>query len=105
MYKTNKRFCAKAAERQHHKELGDKLNAARVEVRELADGYAFRLASGAISLLELADWADAERRCCPFFAIAIETERGNGPTWLRITGRVGVKQFIRAEFKELAAGS
>jgi len=92
-------------ERHRHKEIGEKLNAARVEAKELADGYALRLRPGMISLVELADWVDAERKCCPFLGLAIEAERENGPTWLKITGREGVKQFIRMEFKDLTAAS
>lgn len=89
------------AERQHKKEIGDKMAASRVETNELPDGYAFRFRPGGVSLAELADWVESERRCCPFFDLTIETEREGGPVWLKITGREGVKQFIRGEFKGL----
>jgi hypothetical protein len=34
----------------------------------------------------------------------VEAERENGPVSLRITGREGVKAFIRGEFKVLKVG-
>lgn len=88
-----------AAERAHKKHIGDKMAASRVETTELPNGYAFRFQSGGVTLMELADWVDSERRCCPFFDMAIETEREGGAVRLRIMGREGVKQFIRGEFK------
>jgi hypothetical protein len=72
-----------------------------VEAAELPNGYAFRFRPGGVSLVELADWVESERRCCPFFDLAIEAEREGGPVWLKITGREGVKQFITAELKSL----
>jgi hypothetical protein len=37
-------------------------------------------------------------KCCPFFEIDLNVEREQGGLWLRLTGREGVKQLIRAEF-------
>jgi hypothetical protein len=89
------------AERLHKKQIGEKMAASRVEVNELPNGYAIRYRPGGVSLVELADWVESERRCCPFFDLAIETEREGGPVWLKITGREGVQQFIREEVKSL----
>ena len=89
------------AERAHKKQISEKMAASRVETNELPNGYAFRFRPEGVTLIELADWVDSERRCCPFFDMAIETEREGGPVWLKITGREGVKQFIRGEFKGL----
>jgi hypothetical protein len=89
------------AEREHKKEIGERMAASRVEAAELPNGYAFRFRPGGVSLVELADWVESERRCCPFFDLAIEAEREGGPVWLKITGREGVKQFITAELKSL----
>lgn len=88
-------------QRAHKKQITEKMEAARLETREIADGYIFRFRPDAISLAEIADWVGTERVCCPFFDLAIESERENGPLSLRITGREGVKQFIRAEFHTL----
>jgi hypothetical protein len=88
-------------ERAHKKQIGEKMAASQVETKELANGYAYRYRPGGVSLVELADWVESERRCCPFFDMALETEREGGPVWLKITGRESVKQFIRGEFKGL----
>jgi len=87
------------AERAHKKQIGEKMAASQVETKELPYGYAYRYRPGGVSLVELADWVESERRCCPFFDMAIETKREGGPVWLKITGRQGVKEFIRGEFK------
>ena len=88
-----------ATERAHKKQIGEKMAASQLETKELPNGYAYRYRPGGVSLVELADWVESERRCCPFFDMALETEREGGPVWLKITGREGVKQFIRGEFK------
>jgi hypothetical protein len=82
-------------EREHKKQISVKMLAARIETTELANGYVFRFRPDAVSLADLADWVATERVCCPFFDLAIEAERENGPLALRITGRDGVKEFIR----------
>jgi len=83
----------------HKAQISQKMKIARAERKELANGYAFRFRPEAVSLLELADWVSSEARCCPFFDMSIEAEPDGGPLWLRLTGKEGVKQFIRMEFK------
>jgi len=91
-------------QREHKKEIALKMESARIETKELADGYVFRFRPDGISFAEIADWVATERVCCPFFDLAVEADRENGPLSLRITGREGVKQFIRGEFKVLKVG-
>jgi hypothetical protein len=38
-----------------------------------------------------------ERLCCPFFGFTLRVEPERGALWLSLTGREGVKPFIRAE--------
>ncbi len=83
----------------HKNQISAKMRSARVEIKELADGYAFRYRPGGVSLVELADWVDTEALCCPFFDMAISIEREGGPVWLTLRGKEGVKQFIWSEFK------
>lgn len=85
------------AELRRKEELGSRLWASVQETRELPDGYAFRLPADAASLQTAGEWVALERVCCPFFSFGVEAEREGGPVWLRLTGREGVKQFIRAE--------
>ena len=86
-----------ASERLRYNELARKLSEARAEVRELPDGYAFRVLRGKLSLAELGEFVSLESRCCPFFDFAMELEHNNGPLWLKLQGSEGVKPFIRAE--------
>ena len=95
-------FCSltalNAAEREHHKELGQKLRTGIKEIRELSDGYAFRLSGERQTIVMVAEWIALERLCCPFFAFQLEIGSDPNPIWLRITGREGVKQFMQSEF-------
>jgi hypothetical protein len=84
-------------EREQHELLSRQLFALVAEVREVRDGYAFRLA-GPISLVIVAQWVELESKCCPFFDFNVALGRQQGPLWLRVTGQSGVKKAIRAEF-------
>lgn len=75
------------------------------EIRELPNGYAFNLPNESDVLLKVAEFIALERLCCPFFGFALEVEPEGGALWLHLTGREGVKPFIRAEIGELAGES
>lgn len=94
-----------AQERQHQQELGKSLRSALLGVQELPDGYEFEFASGRANYQTLAEFTPLEQACCPFFDISIRLEREHGKLWWRLTGRDGVKPFIRAEFTNWFGGS
>lgn len=74
----------------------------RIEkVRELPNGYEFSLAGGPTVISQLAEFVSLEKLCCPFLNFVIEIEAEGGPVWLRLTGREGVKAFIREEIAGL----
>ena len=85
-------------ERDRYNQLTAEVARARLEIRELPDGYAFRVQQETVAIADLAEWISFERKCCPFFSFEIELERDNGPLWLKLKGREGVKPFIRSEF-------
>lgn len=87
------------AEREHHKQLGGKLMAARKEIVETTKGYEFQYSPADVSLAELADWVGAESKCCPFFDFHLDVEHEGKLLCLRLTGGEGIKEFIRAEFQ------
>jgi hypothetical protein len=87
-----------SAERARYKVLAEKLKAAKVETKEETNGYAFRINTAEASLVDLAEWVNFEKRCCPFFDFEISLAREGGPLWLKVSGREGVKQFISDEF-------
>ncbi len=85
-------------ERTHHKQLTEKLLAARKEIVETEKGYEFQFSPKSVSLAELAEWVVAESKCCPFFDFHIDLENEGKLICLRLTGEEGIKQFIRTEF-------
>lgn len=87
-----------AEERAHHKQLSEKLMAARKAIVETDRGYEFQFGPGDATLAELAEWVVNESKCCPFFDFHIDLENEGKLICLRLTGEEGVKQFIRAEF-------
>ena len=84
--------------RARHRALATQIRPAIVRFSELDDGYAAEFAMTDETLMRLAEFVSLERLCCPFFTLAVEVGRERGPLSLRITGRDGVKPFIRAEF-------
>lgn len=85
-------------ERRRILALLENLKIRKEEVKELPDGYAFRYRMDSETFREAAEFITYERLCCPFFEFELAAERENGAMWLRLRGREGVKDFIRAEF-------
>ncbi|MEW6734223.1 MAG: hypothetical protein AB1489_23050 [Acidobacteriota bacterium] len=84
-------------QRERRLQLAKQLQSSVKELRELPDGYAFRLPAEPTICLQAAEFITLESRCCPFLTLTIELEREGGPLWLRLTGQQGVKEFLRAE--------
>ncbi|HYH84217.1 MAG TPA: hypothetical protein VEX60_01975 [Pyrinomonadaceae bacterium] len=93
------------SQRARHVAAAGELFRAVMEIRELPGGYAFRLPAGADTLLKAAEFVSLERLCCPFLGFMLEVEPEGGPAWLRLTGREGVKAFIREEVGGLLGGA
>jgi len=87
-----------AEQRKHHRDLTARLRESVAEVREMADGYGFRLPADTAHINLAAEWITLERLCCPFFAFQIDVGSDGQPLWLRLTGRDGVKPFMQSEF-------
>ncbi len=89
-------------ERKQHIKLTHEIMSTLVAHRELPQGCSFQIDPTRVSLLELAEWAGRERKCCPFFNFQIALDGpAEGQLTLPLTGREGVKQFIRTEFREV----
>lgn len=84
--------------RKRHIEVMKQLHADTKEVRELPDGYGFRLSSDQATILLVSEFVARERLCCPFFTFEMVIEPEEGPLWLRLKGPEGVKEFIKIEF-------
>src|SRR5215470_15930717 len=83
--------------RKRHKVVSERVRAAVKEVNELPDGYAFRFPAEQATILLVSEFISRERLCCPFFRFELIAEQEDGPLWLRLRGREGVKEFIKAE--------
>jgi hypothetical protein len=90
----------KSDQRQQHIATADQLFRAVKSIRELPNGYAFQLLNESDTLRLVTEFISLERLCCPFFGFTIEIEPEGGSMWLQLTGREGVKPFIRAEIGE-----
>ena len=88
-------------ERPKHLATSRELFSRIEEFRELPNGYEFRLTDGPDLIANLAQFVSLEKLCCPFLNFVIEIQAEGGPVWLRLTGREGVKAFIREEIAGL----
>jgi hypothetical protein len=91
--------------REQHITTGREVFGAITEIRELPNGYAFHLSAEPDGLVKTAEFISLEKLCCPFLGFVIEVEPEGGPLWLRLTGREGVKAFIREEVSGLLGGA
>jgi len=85
-------------QRTRHHELAVFLQSSLVAVRELPDGYDFEFPWNPAAYEALAEITPLEHACCPFFDISIRIESESSKLFWRLTGREGIKPFIRAEF-------
>lgn len=70
-------------------------------IKEVADGYEFRIGDEPDVIVKVAEFVSFEKLCCPFLNFAINVEAEGGPMTLRLTGRKGVKAFVREEISGL----
>jgi hypothetical protein len=91
-----------AVQRKQLEQIGSHVISAITASRELKDGYAFRIDPQQASLIEVAQWLDVWRRCCPFYEFEIDFRASDAPLWLSVTGRTGVKQYIPLDSPRLA---
>ena len=70
------------------------------QIEELSDGYRVRL-DGPDVVVKTAEFIALEKLCCPFLNFDLEVQAESGLVWLKLTGREGVKAFIREEISGL----
>jgi hypothetical protein len=95
-------FCDMTAlsseQRVRHRELAALLQSSLAAVRELPNGYDFEFPWETATYAALVEITPLEHACCPFFDISIRIESESNKLCWRLTGREGIKPFIRAEF-------
>ena len=84
-------------QRARHHELAALSQSSLAAVHELSDGYDFEFVWSLEIYNALAQLTPLEHACCPFFDISIRIGANNRLCW-RLSGREGIKPFIRAEF-------
>jgi len=84
-----------AEQRARHRELAGALRRDAQEIAELPDGLRLRLPAG--WWLDAAEFVALEKLCCPFLRFRLEMAEEGGPLLLSLTGRAGVREFLRAE--------
>jgi hypothetical protein len=100
----NRAALSAQARKRHFDELSPALRARKKSIRELPAGFEFEFPPDTATFQLVSEWVGGERLCCPFFDIDVHVEREGGSLWLRLTGREGVKQFIRSDFAAWFAG-
>lgn len=83
--------------RPAHQANTERVFASVQEVRELPTGYSLRLPNETDLLHTIVAFISYERLCCPFFHFGLEVEPEQGPIWLRLTGIMDVKPFLRSQ--------
>src|SRR5262245_29249312 len=76
-------------ERSGHADTAENIFTATLNIKELADGYGFRLPLENQTLYKISEWIANERLCCPFFTFSMVV--GNEQLWLHLTGTDEVK--------------
>jgi hypothetical protein len=91
-------------ERRHNLVLSARLLVAIRSRTEIADGYVFTVDESVMDWASLAEWARAERLCCPFFRVALRAQPHGKGLELELGGAPGVKRFIQGELPVVLAG-
>lgn len=78
---------------QHFALARELLTQQAVERVDMAEGYGFRFAAD--KLVELVQFMDNERKCCPFMSFELLIAPESGPIWLRMTGPAGTRQVLQ----------
>ena len=89
-------------QRKQLEQLAEHVTSAMTASRELRDGYAFHVDPQKASLMDVAEWLDVWRRCCPFYEFQIDFHAADASIWLAVKGRPGVKEYIPLDSPRLA---
>jgi len=89
-----------AAQRENHTQTTTLLIHALQGVQEMENGYEFMFPNEADILLRIAEFITNERLCCPFLKFALHVFSNREPISLSLTGPIGTREFLQAEFEE-----
>ena len=80
------------------RELEQKIFRSFQELRELADGYAFRFPATESWVSTLIEFVKSERKWLPYFTIDLVFDSNEGPVWMQLRGPNGIKEYIKDIF-------
>ena len=88
------------ANRDAHVDLSKEIFASStlLDVKELPDGYGFRLPLETPMIRKVAQFIANERLCCHFFTFTMTV---NDQLWLELTGTEDVKQIIKMDILKI----
>ncbi|MBZ0281557.1 MAG: hypothetical protein K8L97_12530 [Anaerolineae bacterium] len=69
-----------------------------VEIKELTNGYGFRLPMETPMLYKVVEFVANERLCCPFFTFTLVVGE---QFWLELSGGEGVKNIIESDILQI----
>jgi hypothetical protein len=88
--------CLTSAElREREATLLAQFRSAVIEIKELPDGYAFRVPGDRKWIAIVVKMIVAERECCPFLTFELIAQPSMGPVIVRVTGPAGAKDFLK----------
>ncbi|NOK57794.1 MAG: hypothetical protein GFH27_549287n98 [Chloroflexi bacterium AL-W] len=85
------------AEQKRRQWLAERLFGTVQQTHELGDGFALELPDDDEIWMQMAEFVTLERRCCPFLSFALYSAEEGQPIQLHITGRSGVKAFLKQQ--------
>ncbi|MDZ7689635.1 MAG: hypothetical protein U5K69_00450 [Balneolaceae bacterium] len=82
-------------QRDQHRQNAEAVFEAISEIREIEDGFAFKLPAETELIQTVSSFVARERLCCPFFDFTLTIPSNHQPVWLALTGREGVKPYLK----------
>ncbi|MCC2684481.1 MAG: hypothetical protein K0R75_1380 [Paenibacillaceae bacterium] len=86
-------------QRVEYKSIWGKLEARRLGVAELENGYQHQFPGDSETLRLVNEWVSMERICCPFFTFTIIASNEAEPLLLQLTGNEEVKAFLQSDIQ------
>lgn len=78
-----------------HRQNAEAIFKAIKEIREIENGFTFRLPADTELIQTVSSFVARERLCCPFFDFTLFIRSQYEPIWLQLSGREGVKSYIK----------
>ena len=88
-------------ERELHIQTTKELFQSLQTIRDAEKGYEFSFPNRSELIVNVAEFISKERLCCPFLEFILTVAPGNEYITLLLTGPVGTREFLRAEFSEV----